>query len=68
MFSRCVSGEAFDGPIGGNVSNADLELSGYVTRLQRQMLALIPHFDLGPDMLALVKRTMPERQQQEALR
>ena len=64
VIARCVSFETFEGA----ASAADLELSGYVSRIQRQMLALIPHFDLNDDVSELIKNTIPERSQADALR
>ena len=48
-----MSVDTFDSS--GATSASDLELSSHATRIQRLMLALIPHFDPTDDLIRILR-------------
>ena len=53
ILARSMSAETFDSS--GATSASDLELSSHATRIQRLMLALIPHFDPTDDLIRILR-------------
>ena len=53
IIARSMSADTFDSS--GATSASDLELASHATRVQRLMLALIPHFDPTDDLIKILR-------------
>ena len=59
IIARSMSADTFDSS--GATSASDLELASHATRVQRLMLALIPHYDPTDDLIRILRHVLLNR-------